>query len=304
MRAAVLALAAAVVAVALAGCSDPQEEPTPLDGALGYLLAQRQDGRWDAAFVPHMLEVADAANLAPHLWPGERPLAQQFTMPPAEGALLPQLRALYGATLLLGDGATALEAMERVRAAYDGRQFGDPALLNDDAFALLVLASAHVDFARDPERSMPDSLLQNQSDDNGWSWHVGGDGEVDVTGMVLTALSGARSHSTRPAPTALDRVGRDYVLHFLDSTQAADGGHSLRPGGDEGNCDSTVWAIRSYALLGAPRPETQWRFLLELQNEDGGFAFQAGGASNALCTAEVATLLALDGAGRLSDPWA
>jgi hypothetical protein len=303
MRVPAAGLALSLAAMALAGCAAPGDGPAPLDGALDFLLAQREEGRWPAAFVPHMLEVANAANLAPWAWPEGRPLTAQFVMPPDNGSLLSTLRALYGATLVDDDGLTQ-EAADRVRAAYDGRQFGDPALLNDDAFALLVLASAHADFATEPARSMPDALLQNQSADHGWSWHVGGAGEVDMTGIVLTALSGARSHSTQPAPKALDRVGRDYVLHFLDGTRTPDGGHGLRAGGDAGNCDSTVWAIRSYALLGAPRPQAEWDFLLSLRNGDGGFAFQSGGPSNALCTAEVAVLLALERDGRLADPWA
>lgn len=285
--------AAVVLLLLLAGCARPapRAQDDDLEAALGWLLAQRDaDGRWEPGLAAHMAEVAWATGKDPQAWPEERPLAGQLALPPEGDALLPQLRGLYAAAL--AGGAPRDEAVRRVQAAWDGQQFGDPRLLNDDVFALLVLAAG----GRAASPAQADALAAAQAADGGWSWSAEGQGEADMAGLALTALAGT-------APSSVGRADVAAALHFLDATQALDGGHSLQPGADGGNCDSTVWALRGYALLGADGSDAAWAFQLGLQRPDGSFAYTPGGPANALCTAEAAALLGLRDAGRLADPW-
>ncbi len=276
----------------LAGCTmAPKVEQAPdlqprFDAALAYVEGLRDaDGRWPTAQVPLAMDVAIAAHLNVTAWPVPIPVAQQVVWPAEEASLLSSLRALDAeahAAAAANDAARLERVRERVLSRFDGRQFGDPVLLNDDAFSLLVLGHARVTWSSAFEPVVA-GLLANQSDDGGWSWKVGGAGETDMTGMVLSGLAEAG---------AIHRVDAERVLGFLATTSTSGGGHGLLAGG-EPNCDSTVWAIRVQERLGRMAPTAPWAYLLGLQNPDGGFSYTPGGPSNALCSFEAATLLGM-----------
>lgn len=273
----------------LAGCLGDDGEPGfqgRLDDAMDHLASLRgADGRWTAGQVPLVAEAAFVARLEMASWPDGIPLADQVSPPPASAAYMDSLRPLYAEALLaaqVGDPGRMSGVQDRVLAGFDGEQFGEPGLLNDDAFALLVLGAAQVTWTSAIEVAVA-NLLANQSADGGWSWAVGGDGETDMTGMVLAGVAEAG---------AIHRVPVDRVLAFLDSTRDVSGGHALAPGG-QANCDSTVWAIRAQERLGRPADLAAWRFLLGLQLPDGGFAYLPGGGANTLCTAEAAVVLGM-----------
>ena len=287
-----------MVALALlAGCGQPPPSPpeglhADLDAAMADLAGRRDaDARWPAALVPYILEAASAAGLDVHEWPAPLPVADQVGWPPANGSFLSSLRPLHAAALAAdGDAQRLSEVRERTLAGFDGSQFGDPALLNDDAFALVVLGAAGAEPATWAQVGPAvRHLVDNQSATGGWPWAVGGAAETDMTGLVLHGLAQA---------DAVRLADAEAALAFLATTRGADGGHSLRPGG-EPNCDSTVWAIRSQADLGLAAPDEAWRFLAGLQTAGGGFAVTPGGPPNDLCTAEAATLLGLSLHGRL-----
>ncbi|HUR25148.1 MAG TPA: prenyltransferase/squalene oxidase repeat-containing protein [Candidatus Thermoplasmatota archaeon] len=280
-----------MAASAFAGCTRPEPWPdleAEADAAFASLLAGRgDDGRWPPAQVPYVIEAAHAAGKDLHAWPQPVPVAHQVAWPPENASLLQALRPLLAVALAAHDGvdvdvAASQRVQDRVMAAFDGRQFGDPALLNDDAFALIVLGAAHVTWSSALDPAV-DGLLANQSADGGWSWSVGGAGETDMAGLVLAGVTEAG---------AIHRVDRRPVLAFLDTTRSPGGGHALHPGGPP-NCDSTVWAIRAHDAFGMPAPRGDWDFLVSLQRPDGSFAYTPGGPGNALCTSEAATLLAM-----------
>lgn len=286
-------LAIAVVAAALlAGCqqgkapeaADGQQDLRgDLDAAMAYLAGLRDGGgRWPAGQVPYIVEAAATAGLDVQTWPGPVPVAHQVAWPPDEASFLAALRPLHAEVLAAQDDATRLARVrDRVLAGFDGAQFGEPALLNDDAFALIVLAAAKGNVSEVGPAIQ--NLLESTSPRGGWSWAMGGEPETDMTGMVLQALAVAG---------AMDDIDTQATLGFLDATRTADGGYGLQSGGDA-NCDSTVWGIRARGLLGASADASSWGFLLSLQRGDGGFAYTLEGPSNALCTAEAATLLGL-----------
>lgn len=277
-------------ALLVAGCTGVQDTRTDLgpelDAALDHLLSLRDaQGRWPPGLVPLVVDAAAAARKDLQAWPEPVPLAQQVAWPDEGLGFLPSLRPLHAVAQVAaaaGDEPQLMRVRERVLAGSDGQQFGDPALLNDDAFALLVLGRAGLARASDIGRSV-DHLLANRSADGGWSWAVGGAGETDMTGMVLAGVSEAGQ---------IHRVEPRGVLDFLATTRTAGGGHSLMAGG-EANCDSTVWAIRAQGRLALAAEPAAWEYLLGLQRDDGGFAYAAGGDANTLCTAEAAVLLGM-----------
>jgi hypothetical protein len=267
--AAVAALAASLAL--LGGCV--HGEAGPRERAWDWLLEQRDaEGRWPEAFVPYLVETAMLGGKDPASWPEDRPLAAQLPWPGEGAGYMVSLRPLYAWSLLPGHGGRGAEALERVLAGHDGRQFGDPALLNDDTFALLALdgLSPSGEAAR-----YGASLAENQSAEGGWSWAPDGEPETDMTGMALEALAGAGAGGLDAAAARA----------FLDATHAAGGGHAVHAGG-EPNCDSTVWAVRGYRALGLAPPGDDAAFLRSLQRPDGAVAYRPGGAGNALCTAE------------------
>lgn len=269
-------VAAVLVLALMAGCSQPHEKSSQ-DRAWDWLLDQRDEGgRWPAAFVPHVVEAAAASGRDPAVWPSPVPLAEQMAWPSEGGTFMSSLRSLHAWSLLPQNGGRGEDITERLLAGYDGRQFGDAALLNDDAYALLALGAIDPALAA----SHAASLAENQSAEGGWAWSPAGKPETDMTGIVLVALARAAVGGFDPAA----------ARGFLDRTHQAGGGHSMHVGG-EANCDSTAWAMHGYKALRTGAPEDDRAFLASLQREDGSLAYQPSGGSNALCTVEAVPLL-------------
>jgi hypothetical protein len=271
----VRAAALLLLLVVTAGCAHPAA-----GGAQGrawdWLLGQRDaEGRWSATLTPYVVEAAVAAGKDPSAWPSPVPLAQQVPWPADGATYMSALRPLHGWALLPDHGGRGADIERRLLAGYDGRQFGNPALLNDDAFALMTLAA--LDPAKASGRAA--SLAANQSADGGWSWAPGGEPETDMTGIILSVLSDAGAGG----------FDANAARAFLDGTHVAGGGHAQHTGA--ANCDSTVWAMRGYRALGVPAPSDDQAFLESLQRGDGSLAYQAGGSANALCTVEAAAEL-------------
>jgi hypothetical protein len=257
-----------------AGCLQAAPEPSPQERAWDWLLDQRgAGGRWEAAFVPHLVEAAVASGKDPEEWPSPVPLADQLAWPAEDAGFMASLRPLRAWALLPDHGGRAHAIADRIIAGHDGRQFGEPALLNDDAYAVLGLADINEDLAL----AFSWALLDNQSVEGGWSWTPGGTPETDMTGIVLAGLRQGGYNATA-------------ARAFLDGTRAPGGGHAMHAGGGA-NCNSTAWALNGYAALGGEAPADGLAFLASLQRPDGALAYQAGGAANALCTVEAVPLL-------------
>lgn len=288
----------AVLALVLSGCVRPEAQGPDAgdeaDRALSALLASRDpDGRWPTGLLPYVAEAASAAGKDLRAWPEPLAVADQVQWPADDAPLLQALRPLHAAALAWNDDPASMQRVrDRVLAGFDGTQFGEPALLNDDAFALIVLGATGMGSSEQLALVGPaaDGLVANQSADGGWSWSVGGAGETDMTGLVVEGLAQAG---------ALGKVDGSTVLDFLATTAGPEGGYALMASGTA-NCDSTVWAIRSHDALGLVAPPRAWEFLLGLQLDDGSFSYTREGPSNALCTAEAATLLWLVEAGQVT----
>ncbi|MFA6306490.1 MAG: prenyltransferase/squalene oxidase repeat-containing protein [Patescibacteria group bacterium] len=137
---------------------------------------------------------------------------------------------------------------------FDGQQFGDASLYNDDIFALLVLSKAG--YAADEEviKKTADFIIAKQQADGSW-------GSSDLTAAAIQALASAPSLSG-VAP-ALQKA-----RNFLLNAQGADGGF--------GSTYATAWAMQALAALGESSDawqknnNTPESYLALSQGADGG----------------------------------
>ncbi|HEX2022334.1 MAG TPA: hypothetical protein VHH36_06440, partial [Candidatus Thermoplasmatota archaeon] len=284
-RAALLALLVLAPLPAAGGTGDD-----PTAAALAFLASRQQaDGTFQGAPATNVVEAAAQAGADPRAWPSpDRP---------AWDALAPYGRddverynsrlRLAHAVSVAGYDARDVKGEDHVAAVwagYDGVQFGSPATVNDDAWAILALHAAGEDMGDARDRALA-QLETGRALDGGWSFsRASTRGTADVTGMVLVAK---RVAAGAPVEDARARAALDA------SRDPATGGHD--DGFGRANCQSTVWAVHGYAAMGLAPPADAMAYLASLRNADGGYASAPGRASDAWCTAEVVVLLS--GAG-------
>lgn len=295
-----MAKAAACLLLAVAGlaCVSPaMAAADPLaaarDAAMAYLASQGESGTYPSGLAPYAVEAAAAVGLDALAWPSpSNPASASILIPGEEAPLLAMVRAAYAIAVAGGDlrdwQGQDLEA--RILDSFDGQQFGNAALLNDDAFAIPALRASGLPAGDDRLLAAARWLAEQRNDDGGWGYAVGAASGTDTTGMVLAAILPV-------LPPLEGQALRDGARDFVQTTHAG-AGFAERPGG-QANCDSTVWALR---VLGEDGWAEDWQALLALQNPDGGLSYQSGQPSNGLCTAEAATLLADAAAGRIPSP--
>lgn len=124
-------------------------------------------------------------------------------------------------------GANYIEAITK---SFDGTQFGDLSLTNDDIFALIPLASSGYTVSDDIITKDITFIIGKQQSNGSW------EGSVDLTAAAVQALS--PFSSTNGVPTALANAGS-----YLQNAQINDGGW--------GNISSSSWAIQAMNTLGA-----------------------------------------------------
>ncbi|MDP2735683.1 MAG: prenyltransferase/squalene oxidase repeat-containing protein [bacterium] len=139
-----------------------------------------------------------------------------------------------------------------IEASFDGTQLGDPGLVNDDIFGLLVLAKAGYDLEDEIVSKVAAFVIGNQQEDGSW-------GGVDMSAASVQALS--LVSSAQGVQESLD-----LAEEYLREQQGEDGGF--------GNAESTSWAMQAMAALGDLPWEKNGRmapgFLASLQEQDGG----------------------------------
>ena len=167
---------------------------------------------------------------------------------------------------------TEVNYIERIINEFDGEQFGDAALENDDIFALLVLLKAGYKADDEIIQNSVEFLLNRQKSSGAW---IG----VDVTAAAIQALQPLESIAG--VSEAILRA-EDYIK----AQQASDGGF--------GNVYSLSWALQALGggLLGADEA------LADEQREDGGFREESAADDNRLW----ATAYAIPGALHRSWP--
>ncbi|TSD04437.1 MAG: Prenyltransferase/squalene oxidase [Parcubacteria group bacterium Greene0714_21] len=122
---------------------------------------------------------------------------------------------------------TSQNIIETIVAGFDGQQFGNPGLVNDDIFAVLVLQKAGYEANVTP-------LLETLPFILSWQRESGSFGSVDLTAAAVQTLSLFPGSEQRNK--ALLKA-RDYLAGQQEST------------GGFGNVYSTAWVLQAIASL-------------------------------------------------------
>lgn len=189
--------------------------------------------------------------------PAKDALVKYLLTDPLFGNLLTdyERRAMALMSLSLNPyNATKTDYIQKILDGFDGKQFGNPELFNDDAFALLPLLNAGFGSNDDVIRRTVAFILSKQEEDGSW---IG----VDMTAAAIQALSPA---SSLEGVTKAIRDAKSYLRSKQDGT-----------GGFEGNPFSTSWAMQAITALEEKevwqrQDKTPEDYLSALQSEDGG----------------------------------
>ena len=164
----------------------------------------------------------------------------------------------------------------KLKSYYDGNQFGDDELLNDDFWGVLALISAGEDPESDITQSTMTFIKANQGGDGGWTWAIGGESDVDDTSAAIMALVAAGETLSLEAIT--------MGLEYLSMEQGDNGGFGMW---GAVNSASTSWAIDAIVAAGEDPTSGDWtwddnpvNYLLSLQDTDGGFKWKEDSSSN------------------------
>jgi len=149
---------------------------------------------------------------------------------------------------------TNIDYIKKIVDSFDGTQFGDGSLVNDDIFAIFPLLKAGYSQNNDMIQKDISFILSKQGSDGSW-------GSVDLTAAAVQALS--LVHSSGEINQAKIKAEQ-----YLKDTQLSDGSF--------GNSFSTSWVLQYIGVIGAD--ESSWMknnlnlndYLFKLQQTDGG----------------------------------
>ncbi len=160
--------------------------------------------------------------------------------------------------------------------AFDGAQFGDDSLINDDIFAIIVLEGSG--YTIDDLIILKDLqyIISKQKADGSW------EESVDMTAASIEALSQFRS---------LTYVSQslDLASSYIKTTENVTGGW--------GSVYSTSWVLQSVGALGLSVNNNTIDYLANNQMQDSGLLDENESISNRIWATSYAIL------GSLEKPW-
>ena len=181
----------------------------------------------------------------------------------------------------------------------DNGQYGTIGAINDQALAMLALASARRTI---PARAV-DYLLSKQIEDGTWAWNgdlTAGSGDNNTAGMAVIALIAAGVPADHP------QIAKT-IAHFAEQ-QNEDGGFPyIKPSAWGSDSDANSTAVVMWALLAAGEDPAgiDWKFegqdgtsaldkIVAFQNDSGAFRWQEAVADdNFMATVQAVVALEL-----------
>ena len=172
--------------------------------------------------------------------------------------------------------------VERLKSYYQNNQFGEEALINDDVWAVLALASLGQENLSQA-LAVKNYILNFQNSDGGWGYSTSSSSDTNSTAATLMALL---ETGLSPESSEIQKA-----ISYLRASQNNDGGFPYTPGAISDSC-SDAWTISAIYKLGQNPTHPDWgkndknplKNLLSFQDEDGGFWWQREG-DNKFCTA-------------------
>ncbi|MBZ9569645.1 DUF4430 domain-containing protein [Patescibacteria group bacterium] len=165
-----------------------------------------------------------------------------------------------------------IDFVAQLKTFYRDNQIGSSDLLNDDFWGILALVSAGESISGQIIQDSKNFILNNQNEDGGWSYSVGGTSDTNDTAVAIMALLEASLSSDDPS--ILKAIG------YLKSSQNEDGGFPYLLGG-ESDSGSDSWVISAIYKLGqnpldwTKNDKNPIDHLKSLQREDGSFKWIA-----------------------------
>lgn len=283
---AALVLGAGLVPASEASTATPA--PDRIQAAVAYLASvQMANGAFRGVPTPNVIEAIAQIGLDAKAWPSPERSAWSRLQPYGkdEAWYNSHLRVAHAAATAGYDprDVNGLDAVRVAEEGYVAAQFGSATTQNDDAWAILALRAAGFPASDERIQAAARNLEAGRSAGGGWGYLPGLGGTTDVTGMVLAALVAA----------GRDVAGDARAVAFLDSTRDPET-MLHRDNAQQGpNCQSTVWAVQAYRILGVAPDARTLRALEDLARPDGGFAYAPDmEPSDAWCTAEMILHLA------------
>jgi hypothetical protein len=163
-----------------------------------------------------------------------------------------------------------IDFVATLESFYNGTQFGDPSLLNDDFWAIMALRSVGIDNNDEKIQNAVAFIKTNQNEgDGGWSFGVGSDSDVDSTAASIMALISVNESKT--STHIIDG------LEYIKTKQVSSGGFDSWGYGTSAESDS--WAIQAIVAAGQDPTDANWTKegknpvddLILFQNQDGSF---------------------------------
>jgi len=240
------------------GFSEPLHHSADIQKAVQFLMNnQKADGSFGA--VALFTDWA-AIALAPFT-NGARDLVKTYLLSdPASGTLATdyERRAMALEALSINPySGTKTNYIKKIIDTFDGKQFGNSDLVNDDIFALFPLLHAGIAIDDPMIKSAVSFIMANQQLDGSW---IGG---IDITSA---AIQGLFPLSSLDGVSLALQKAKDY----LQSKQGDNGGF-------DNNVSSSSWALQAIISLG--QREEDWQkggntvrdYLFWNQAQDGGF---------------------------------
>lgn len=219
--------------------------------AVSFLLSkQSYDGSFGASLYTDWVSIAAVASQNSQL---KSSLVSYLSSNPLNSSLLTDNERRSMALMALGIdpySGTSVNYIAKIISAFDGTQFGDASLTNDDIFGLIVLKNAGYTSSDEIIKKTVAYVISQQSSSGSW-------GSVDMTSAGIQALK-----NFQDLPNASSSISK--AESYLISSQGSDGGF--------GNSFSTSWALQ--AISGNPSFSLQVKnadaYLAKLQQIDGG----------------------------------
>ncbi|HAQ02306.1 hypothetical protein A2467_01830 [Candidatus Nomurabacteria bacterium RIFOXYC2_FULL_36_8] len=206
---------------------------------------QKSDGSFGAPMYTDWVAIASKAGDNADL---KLKLTNYLKSNPIDGGVVTDYERRAMALMALGINpynGTEVNYIKKITDSFDGVQFGDASLVNDDIFALIVLKNAGYTGSDEMINKDVNYIVSKQS---GGSW-----GSIDMTGAGIQALRGFGNISGVSSSIS-------SAENYLVSSQGTDGGFE--------NNSSTSWALQ--ALIDANSVSKATDYLASGQQSDGG----------------------------------
>lgn len=135
----------------------------------------------------------------------------------------------------------------KIVSKFDGEQFGESDLFNDDVFAIIALRSAGYSSSDEIITKARDAIISNLKTDSF--------GSVDLAAATIQALN--LVDKTSESESVITSA-KNYILGAKDAS------------GGFGNISSSSWAMQALPLVSVSIDSTMLYYVYDLQQDDGG----------------------------------